>query len=168
MKTTIKTLLLATMLTTGLSGCKASSEAPTEQAYQTYVQTGDSFKHLNLTDINNNAIAFDADHKKLVILFATWCSDSQRLLKELKQSPLLNQPDLTVIAIGREEDSATLKQFNDTMALPIHFVADPNRAIYSTYANKGIPRLILLDEQNKVRQTLIGEQPDTLSNLHWN
>ncbi|MEQ2356273.1 TlpA family protein disulfide reductase [Pseudoalteromonas piscicida] len=170
MKTTIKMLLLSTVLTTGLSGCKASNEAlpQADDGYQTYIHTGDSFKHLQFTDIKNQAVRFDANHKKLVILFATWCSDSQRLLSELKQSELLTQAELTIVAIGREETNTTLEQFNETMQLPIHFVADPNRDIYNTYANKGIPRVILLDERNQVMQTLIGEQPNTLSKLNWN
>ncbi|GEK08567.1 TlpA family protein disulfide reductase [Pseudoalteromonas peptidolytica] len=168
MKTIIKPLLLATLLTTGLNGCSTSHEVPIASGYQTYIQVGERFKHLNLTDINDNKVTFEAEHKKLVILFATWCSDSQRLLNELQASSLLNMSNLTIIAIGREQNQTTLKQFNDTQALPIHFVADPNRTIYNSYANKGIPRLILLDEQNNVLQTLIGEQPNTLSKLRWN
>ncbi|ASD65638.1 TlpA family protein disulfide reductase [Pseudoalteromonas piscicida] len=170
MKTTIKMLLLSTILATGLSGCKASNEAQpkTEDGYETYIHAGDTFKHLQFTDIKNQALRFDAKHKKLVILFATWCSDSQRLLSELKQSELLTRADLTIVAIGREETNTTLEQFNETMQLPVHFVADPNRDIYNTYANKGIPRVILLDEHNQVMQTLIGEQPNTLSKLNWN
>ncbi|TMN33537.1 thioredoxin-like domain-containing protein [Pseudoalteromonas sp. S2755] len=170
MKTTIKMLLLSTVLTTGLSGCKAYNEAhpQADDGYQTYIHTGDAFKHLQFTDIKNQTVRFDANHKKLVILFATWCSDSQRLLSELKQSELLTQADLTIVAIGREENNTTLEQFNEAMQLPIHLVADPNRDIYNTYANKGIPRVILLDEHNQVMQTLIGEQPNTLSKLNWN
>jgi peroxiredoxin len=60
-----------------------------------------------------------------------------------------------------------MAKFNQEFELPFALIADPERAIYQHYANKGIPRLILLDEQNKVVKTLIGEQANVIEKVIW-
>ncbi|WP_440054657.1 TlpA family protein disulfide reductase [Pseudoalteromonas sp. T1lg65] len=161
-----KVISLGLLFSVGLTACNATSPVQNDKGYETYITQGEQFKHTELIDINGNTVNMTADNK-LVILFATWCSDSRRLLTELKSSTLLNNDKLTIVAIGREEDQQKLSEFNNEMQLPIHFVADPDRKIYSTYANKGIPRVIVLNKQNQVLQTLIGEQPDTLQQINW-
>ncbi|MFC3034524.1 TlpA family protein disulfide reductase [Pseudoalteromonas fenneropenaei] len=148
------------------SAC-SSTPTPDSIGYETYVQQGDMFKDTELTDSQGQAVQFAANKKKLVILFATWCSDSQRTLKELKESPLLNHPELQIVAIGREENNDSLNQFASEFGTPFTLVADPDRQIYSRYANKGIPRLLLLDEQNRVLNTWIAEAPNTINEVKW-
>lgn len=60
-----------------------------------------------------------------------------------------------------------MSQFKQDYKINYPLIADSERAIYSQYANKGVPRLILLDEQNKVIKTLIGENPETLQKVLW-
>ncbi|MFC0119244.1 TlpA family protein disulfide reductase [Pseudoalteromonas xiamenensis] len=164
--------MLSRILTIGLLGLMfcttaCSSTAPHPKGYETYVAKGDKFKDMTLTSIQGDTVSFDQNKKKLIVLFATWCSDSKRTLRELKASPLISDPTLEIIAIGREESTASLSEFKDSFGVPFTLVADPDKAIYSHYANKGIPRLILLDEQNRVIDTWIGETPDTVSQIKW-
>jgi peroxiredoxin len=154
---------LATLLLT----TTACSSTPHPKGYETYVSQGDSFKDIELKDIDGNTVSFNNNQKKLVILFATWCSDSKRTLRDLKASPLSQDPNLAVIAIGREETEQSLAEFKTSFGMPFTLVADPDKTIYNHYANKGIPRLILLDERNRVIQTWIGEDPDTVANIAW-
>ncbi|MCG7537465.1 TlpA disulfide reductase family protein [Pseudoalteromonas sp. OOF1S-7] len=158
---------LTATLGSQLSACNATPlPASHEKGYETYVNPGDSFKHTQLTNIDGQSIML-ARGNKLIILFATWCSDSQRTLNELKASALLADPGIQIIAIGREEDAETLKAFRDSFGIDFQLVADPDRAIYRQYANKGIPRLIMLDEHNRVVNTLIGEQPGIIKQVRW-
>lgn len=154
--------LAALLLTT-----TACSSTPHPKGYETYVSQGDTFKDTQLKDIDGNTVAFNNNQKKLVVLFATWCSDSKHTLRELKASALSQDPNLAVIAIGREETEQSLAEFKTSFGVPFTLVADPEKAIYNHYANKGIPRLILLDERNRVMQTWIGEDPDTVSKITW-
>lgn len=161
-----KSVLIASIALT-LNGCAATqSIEPHPKGYETYVVQGDDFKHTSFTDINGKPVTLN-DKKKLVILFATWCSDSKRTLRELKASPLITNQDIQIIGIGREENPESMAKFNQEFELPFALVADPERAIYQHYANKGIPRLILLDEQNKVVKTLIGEQANVIEKVIW-
>ncbi|BBN80064.1 hypothetical protein PA25_00490 [Pseudoalteromonas sp. A25] len=158
----LTTALLATM--TGCSTVYADSAPP--KNYETYITKGERFKHNTFTAINGEKVAL-ANKRKLIILFATWCSDSQRAMNELKASPLINDKNLQIIAIGRNENNESLAKFNDEYQLPFALIADPEREIYSQYANAGIPRLILLDEHNQVVKTLIGEEPNVIDKILW-
>lgn len=161
-----KSVLIASISLT-LNGCTTTQNIePHLKGYKTYVVQGDDFKHTSFTDINGKQVTLN-DKKKLIILFATWCSDSKRALRELKASPLITDRNIQIIGIGREENTESIVKFNQEFDLPFTLVADPERAIYQHYANKGIPRLILLDEQNKVVKTLIGEQANVIEKVIW-
>lgn len=161
-----KSVLIVSIALT-LNGCAATQSIDSPpKGYETYIVQGDDFKHISFTDINGKTITLN-DKKKLVILFATWCSDSKRTLRELKASPLIANQNIQIIGIGREETTKSMTKFNQEFDLPFTLVADPERAIYQHYANKGIPRLILLDEQNKVVKTLIGEQANIIEQVVW-
>ena len=46
-------------------------------------------------------------------------------------------------------------------------MSDIDRSYYNQVANAGIPRLILLDYNNNVVKTIIGEIPNTIDYLVW-
>ncbi|WP_125564178.1 TlpA family protein disulfide reductase [Pseudoalteromonas rubra] len=158
---------LVTALSSQLSACNATSLPDAHpKGYETYINPGDTFRHTQLINIDGEPVQL-AQGNKLIILFASWCSDSQRTLNELKASELLADPQLQIIAIGREEDVETLKAFRTSFGIDFNIVADPDRAIYNQYANKGIPRLIMLNKQNQVVKTLIGEQAGIIEQVRW-
>jgi peroxiredoxin len=166
---TVSHVLIGTLLCGVVTGCStvASPPATSDKGYETYINPGQAFKHTNLTNIDNKPISLNPNKKKLVLLFATWCSDSLRTLNELKASSIIRDPTIQIIAIGREQTRETLKKFNQDFALPFELVADSDRTIYQQYANKGIPRLILLDKNNTVVKTLIGEQANIIDQVIW-
>ncbi|WP_462170543.1 TlpA family protein disulfide reductase [Pseudoalteromonas xiamenensis] len=99
--------MLSRILTIGLLGLMfcttaCSSTAPHPKGYETYVAKGDKFKDMTLTSIQGDTVSFDQNKKKLIVLFATWCSDSKRTLRELKASPLISDPTLEIIAINEK------------------------------------------------------------------
>ncbi|CCQ11361.1 Redoxin domain protein [Pseudoalteromonas luteoviolacea B = ATCC 29581] len=160
-------ILLTLLSTTFVFGAACSTIPAHPKGYETYVSKGDDFKDTQLTDIEGNPVIFSDNKKKLIILFATWCSDSKRTLKELQASALHNQPDLEIIAIGREETTDSLAAFKTQFNLNYTLVADPDKSIYLRYANQGIPRLLLLDEKNQVMQTWVAEEPNTINKVTW-
>ncbi len=121
-----------------------------------------------LTDIKGKVINLQQTEKrKLIIFFATWCHDSQRLMHQLQQSPLLKDPQLLIVAIGREEKPAALTKFADDYELPLHFVSDPDRALYQQFTDTGIPRVVLVNEKNEVVKTFLGEIPRAIDEIVW-
>jgi peroxiredoxin len=58
-----------------------------------------------------------------------------------------------------------LAQFKRDYHLNYPLISDESRTIYNTYANKGIPRLLLLDEDNRLIQEENGEDVYALERL---
>lgn len=167
---TIRTSVAAFLAAFLIQGCGTSPEvtSPANKNYHTYVHVGQTMPVLSFASIDGEAIDLTASDKpKLVVLFATWCSDSQRFLKQLSHSPLATQDKVQIVTIGREETTLSLQSFKREFGLDFTMVADEDRSIYRQFANAGIPRVILLDGDNQIVKTLIGEDPDTLDKVVW-
>ena len=163
----------------GCSGVAAQKTAVTAPAQPTAepvqvrqslakVAVGQQQPLAQLTDVNGTLINLrQPEKRKLIIFFATWCHDSQRLMSQLQQSPLLNDPQLLIVAIGREEQPAALTKFANEYKLPLHFVSDPDRALYQQFTDTGIPRVVLVNEKNVVVKTFLGEIPRAIDEIVW-
>ncbi len=158
-------LVLATLL---ISSC-ASAGKNKKIEYLFYKNAGDEFPINQVIDIEGRTVDLtDNAKRKLVILFATWCSDSQRALAALSQSEILNEQGLEIIAIAREEDVEKVTNFKNEKGYGFNMAADPNREIYSKFANAGIPRFIMVDENNIIVDHVIAEGENQLDKIHWN
>ncbi|WP_299808572.1 TlpA disulfide reductase family protein [uncultured Shewanella sp.] len=158
-------LLFTSLLLLTINGCARS---PGQVEYLTYVKPGDSVPVARFVDTHGNTLDLnESTNNKLLILFATWCSDSQRTMKHLANSDLHLSPNVDIIGIGREESDAALDKFASEYELNFPLVADPDRHIYAQFANVGVPRLILLDANNKVVKTIIGETENAITDVIW-
>ena len=158
-------LIFTSLLILIITGCATTEN---QSQYLTYVKTGDNVAVTQFVDTQGNTIDLaESNNNKLIILFATWCHDSQRTMKHLVNSNLHLSPNVDIIGIGREETPASLDKFADEYELNFPLVADTDRAIYSQFANSGIPRLILLDAGNKVVKTIIGETENAITAVVW-
>ncbi|WOT05526.1 TlpA family protein disulfide reductase [Shewanella youngdeokensis] len=161
------TLVLSSVLLLITAGCANTAVQP-KVDYLTYVKAGDPVPVTQFVDSQGNNIDLSQSrNNKLLILFATWCPDSQRAIKSLTASDIYLNPNVDIIGIAREEDKQALDDFAAEYALNFALVADTDRSIYSQFANVGIPRLILLDANNKVVKTIIGESDNAISDVVW-
>lgn len=143
-------------------------EVPQAAKYETYVTAGQSFPLTTVTSIDGKTIDLTSSKsQKLVILFATWCSDSQRAMNALRTSSLLVKPDLEIVAIARENTVEEVKQFKQDYQLNINFVADVDRSIYKQFASAGIPRFIMVDDKNIVANAVLAEGDNQLNLIRW-
>lgn len=136
--------------------------------YPEFVHSGDILPIREITNLEGKTINLQrVGKKKLVILFATWCSDSNRLLKTLNDSPLLEDDSIEVVAIAREEDKATVKAWQQAHNIKTPLVVDVDRAIYKKFAGGGIPRIITVGENNKIIKMNLAEGNEQLSQIVW-
>ncbi|MGS0682142.1 TlpA family protein disulfide reductase [Shewanella sp. 125m-7] len=158
-------LILTSLLILTITGCATTESQP---EYLTYVKAGDNVPVTQFVDTQGSSIDLtQSKNNKLLILFSTWCHDSQRTMKHLVNSNLHLSPNVDIIGIGREETNTALDKFALEYELNFPLVADTDRAIYSRFANSGIPRLILLDADNKVVKTIIGETENAITEVVW-
>jgi thiol-disulfide isomerase/thioredoxin len=136
--------------------------------YQEYIIAGDILPIASITTIDGIDINLHrTDKKKLVVLFATWCSDSNRLLTALNNSPLLQDDSIQVIAIAREEDNEIVTAWRDKRQIDVVIAVDKDRSIYNRFADGGIPRIITVDEDNKVIKMNLAEGQEPLNKVIW-
>lgn len=153
-----------------LFACQSPNAAVDEVAnrYQEYITAGDILPIASITTIDGIDINLHrTDKKKLVVLFATWCSDSNRLLTALNNSPLLRDDSMQVIAIAREEDNEIVTAWRDKREIDVVIAVDKDRSIYNRFADGGIPRIITVDEDNKVIKMNLVEGQEQLNKVIW-
>jgi peroxiredoxin len=153
-----------------LFACQSPNAAVDEVAnkYQEYITAGDILPITSITTIDGIDINLHrTDKKKLVVLFATWCSDSNRLLTALNNSPLLRDDSMQVIAIAREEDNEIVTAWRDKREIDVVIAVDKDRSIYNRFADGGIPRIITVDEDNKVIKMNLVEGQEQLNKVIW-
>ena len=157
-------------LWTSLIACQSPNAAVDEvtNKYQEYITAGDILPIASITTIDGIDINLHrTDKKKLVVLFATWCSDSNRLLTALNNSPLLRDDSMQVIAIAREEDNEIVTAWRDKREIDVVIAVDKDRSIYNRFADGGIPRIITVDEDNKVIKMNLAEGQEPLNKVIW-
>ena len=121
-----------------------------------------------VTDITGNKRVLNTPgRRKLVILFATWCPDSQRAMKALQASALINDETLDIVAIAREQKVGDVMSWGAENNIKTPLVADESRDIYRQFAHAGIPRFIMVDEQNLIVGTVLAEGEKQLEQIRW-
>lgn len=166
---TLKQLLFTASMALSLSACQAIPlNQPQAVVFDEYINTGDILPLETITTIDGKSVNLQQlGKRKLVVLFATWCSDSNRLLKALNNSPLLDDSSIDIIAIAREEDIKTVTNWRDKRGIKVALAVDNDRSIYKRFASGGIPRLITVGENNKIIKMNLAEGEEQLSKIVW-
>ena len=162
-------LFFTASLVITLSACQALPlNQPEAAVFDEYISMGDVLPIENITTIDGEVVNLQQlGKRKLVVLFATWCDDSNRLLKALNSSPLLDDNAIEIIAIAREEDVETVINWRDKRGIKVTLAADVDRSIYKRFASGGIPRLITVGENNKIIKMNLAEGEEQLNKIVW-
>lgn len=83
----------------------------------------------------------------LIVFFSTTCPDCQRELPILNQRFLTSGADTTFVAISREQGPESVSTYWTEHNLSIPYSAQSDRAVYSLFARKGIPRIYISDDK---------------------
>ena len=160
--------LVACHATGGAPAPGQTAAAPDAPKYEDFISAGDPLPIRSVVNLEGETVDLANPHKrKLVILFATWCKDSNRALKALNGSQLLDDDSIEVIAIAREETADIVMPWRDQYGIRTPLATDPDRAIFRQFAAAGIPRFITVGEDNKVIAMNLAEVEDPLSLIQW-
>ena len=142
--------------------------ASTQPKHQEYLHAGDKLPIEMIERIDGKKINLKSLKKrKIVILFATWCHDSNRLIKALNKTNILHDDAIEIIAIARGETKQTVATWRDKFSLDVPFAVDTDQAIYKQFASGGIPRIITVDENNHIIKMNLAEGYEQLSLIEW-
>ncbi|WP_196139351.1 TlpA disulfide reductase family protein [Aliikangiella sp. G2MR2-5] len=158
-------LLLNACVTSQSGKISLESQKP---KYEEFVKSGEALPIESVITIDGEKVDLaNPEKKKLVVLFATWCSDSNRALKALNQSAILNDDSIELVAIAREEKEEVVKAWRDKNGIKVPLAADPDRSIYKKFAAAGIPRLITVAKDGKIIKMNLAEGENQLKLIQW-
>ena len=89
--------------------------------------------------------------------FATWCEPCRQSLPLVEQFAA-EDPDVTVIAIDQDEPLADIVAFKKHYRLP-HVALDRHHLIAQAYGITGLPTIVGIDDQGRIRNTWLGYSP---------
>lgn len=161
-----------------LTGCQltapaepevAKTQAPAKKKNREFLKkVGETMPITQVQGVNGETIMLNnPDKKKLVVLFATWCPDSQRAMFALNKSEWMKHEDIDIVAIAREQQAQEVKSWGEENDINITLAIDPDRSIYSQFAKAGIPRFIHVDEDNKLVRLELAEDDKPMDKIGW-
>ena len=91
-------------------------------------------------------------HYVLLFLFMRSCNFCHKALAFINRFivPKYSRHDLLVYGVGRDHPVEELQDFVDLKKIGFPLIQDPDRIIYSHFADKTVPRVFILDPQGRV------------------
>ena len=94
--------------------------------------------------------------------FATWCGPCRKELPHLQSEVYDKYKDnnnFVLLILGREHKWDEVNKFKTEQGFTMPFYPDPERTVFSLYANQNIPRNFIIDKEGKVAYSSIGFEP---------
>lgn len=124
------------------------------------VQVGDQAPDFELTTTDGTKFKLSDQRGKVVVIlfFATWCRTCQAEMPRLQQDVYgkFKGDRFALIAIGREHENAEVARFKAKRGLGFPMAGDPSRAVFGLYADKSIPRTLVVDRDGKILFESVG------------
>lgn len=141
------------ILLVGLSGCSPKAPEPTPEE-ATRVHVGDQAPAFNGHLMDGTPFSLEAQRGKVVVLsfFATWCPPCREEIPHLESKVWtpFRGPDFVMVAIAREHKASDLGEFITQMEMTFPVLPDPDRGIFSLFADAFIPRTLVIDPEGRV------------------
>ncbi|MBN1250551.1 MAG: TlpA family protein disulfide reductase [Bacteroidales bacterium] len=154
-------VLLSVLIISCNSNLTENEDNTEEYKSATLLNVGQNVPSFNISSLKGKNINIDSLKGKTIFLnfFTLSCpmcmKELPKIEKEMWQK-YKNRKDIVILSIGREHfdneliDLYLKKQFSFPMA------ADTNRYIYSLFAEKFVPRNIIIDKTGKIIFTKVG------------
>ena len=100
--------------------------------------------------------------------FATWCGPCRKelpLLQKEVYDRYKNNNNFVLLIIGREHTWQEIDQFKKEQGFTMPFYPDPERKIFSVYANQNIPRNFIVDKNGMILMSTVGFTKKEFNNL---
>ena len=130
---------------------------------------GDPAPQFSLTTADGDEFSLPEGGKVILInFFATWCGPCQLELPHIERIWEANKNDehFRLLVIGREETTDSVREYRDENGFTFPIAADPDRSVYSLFANELIPRTIVVSPDGRIVYSKAGFYEDDLNELN--
>ncbi len=134
--------------------------AETDAEKATLRNVGDDAPAITVTTLAGNQYNLAKMQEKVVLInfFATWCGPCNAEIPHLNQEVYakIKADDFMMVGIGREHVADSLAQFVEKKNINYPIAPDPNREIYSQFAERYIPRNFVIGKSGKIIYQCVG------------
>jgi peroxiredoxin len=136
----------------------------------TYLKNGDNAPVFICKTIDGKEFDLSKAKGRIVMInfFATWCGPCNQELPVLQETiweKYRNNPDFSLIVLGREHTDQEVKDFVNKHKFTMPFAPDPGREIFKLYASKNIPRNVIVGKDGKIIFQNIGYTKEDFSKI---
>jgi len=121
--------------------------------------------------VNGSKVVSDESLKGKVVLinfFATWCPPCRKELPHL-QSQVWEKykanKDFELLVVGREHSEMEINTFVEKNAYKMPFYPDPQRGMYSKFAENTIPRNYIVNRKGEIIYAAVGFSEESFKEL---
>jgi peroxiredoxin len=151
---------------------KTTKEPDYEAEYQanTLLKAGEMVPDFTLTTLKGKRFQLSELKGKTVFLnfFALTCPICIKELPELEKQIWQKYKDndnIVILTIGREVPVDKLIEFRNKKGYTFPIASDTDRSVYAMFAEKYIPRNIIIDKEGKLVFTEVGYNEEKFANL---
>ena len=170
-----KTIILLSVLLISLYSCnykekKAEKEYKLDMIKSTLTKVGQMVPEFSYITLNNDTIEINDLKGKVVFMnfFATSCPICMKELPFIENEIWAKYKDnenFELIVFGREHIADEMIAFKEKTGYTFNIVSDPERKIYSLFAEKYIPRNIVLGRDGNIIYQVTGFTDKEFSKL---
>ena len=136
----------------------------------TLIAEGAAVPEFSFTTTRGEQYSMKGLEGKVVLLnfFATWCPTCMKEMPALQNqvwSKYKDRADFMLVSIGREQNMQKIKEFKAEKGYDFHFAPDTGRVIYGKFAEKYIPRNVVVDKQGTIVYQSTGYDEEKFSNM---
>ena len=144
--------------------------AKAQDAGESKMKAGDPMPAITLhSEVYGDVTPEDLKGKVVMVsLFATWCPPCQLELAEVQETlypKYKDCEDFRLLVIGREHTDADLKKYNERKKFTFPLYPDPDRKVFSLFADQTIPRVYLFGKEGTLVYTSIGYNAEEFQKL---
>lgn len=147
----MKKILLYIISLLSLTAC-IRDDQPSQDSFA--LKTGDPLPFFTLSSGSDEKFSSEELKNKyaLIIFFSTTCSDCVNAFPEIADlyHTYENDSSVQVLLIARDETQEQVAAYFTRHQYEMAFYTDPNRKVYSLFADNTIPRLFLADKNGTI------------------
>src|SRR6056297_3143326 len=134
---------------------KQQKEEEADIKASTLIETGQSVSQFSFKTTNETEHSMAELEGNIVLLnfFATWCPTCMAEMPALQEqvwNKYKGHDNFFMVSLGREHSMQEMKEFQENKEYTFHFAPDTGRVIYSKFAEKYIPRNVLVNKKGEI------------------